>query len=66
MKFIQIGNVTVNLEAIARIEWDFSGRKNTAMITFVASDSLHNFYWVQDAAQTEKLRHAVTFDGEIQ
>lgn len=56
MNFLQLGGVTVNLDAVARIEWDFSGHKDTAMITFIGSDSLHNFHWVQDKEQVEKLR----------
>ena len=56
MRFLQVGQTTINLEAIGKIQWNFSGHEGTAMITFIGGD----FHWVKEIEQAEKLRLATT------
>ena len=57
MRFLQLGDTTVNLELISRVQWAFAGHKDTAMITFNGGD----FHWVKEPEQAEKLRLVTIF-----
>lgn len=52
---LNLGGMTINLDLVSRVHWDFAGHKDTAMITFTGGD----FYWVQDAIWAGELRAAL-------
>ena len=57
MRFLQVGETTINLEAVSRIQWAFAGHEGTAMVTFVGGD----FHWIKEKEEAEKLQQATVF-----
>lgn len=62
MAFLRLGKLTVHLDLVTFIRWDFAGHEGTAQLVFVGGDDV----WIQDREQVERLRLHLGDDSETE